>query len=173
MGRFLCDMENNGLIVVGRVVETEFKNVDEIRNAARAIDEWARSNKSTAAFVYCGTTINWPDEFEFTPSLIGLVTHAHYGDDEAVAEPVPASAFAPQTTPAALWKLVTEDLGLSVSGEDHTYLAIAGWTWTEINGADGERIVGVSGEDDCFTRIDTEERVMSGNEALTMRSSYC
>ncbi|RVU45831.1 hypothetical protein FRC91_13155 [Bradymonadales bacterium TMQ1] len=65
--------------------------------------------------------------------------------------------------------------GLELEEETATYPAVAGWTWTwtEINGADGERIKGGSAEDDGYTRIDGIARIMEGNEALTMRTSSC
>lgn len=172
MASQLCEMENNGNIVIGRVVEGDFENVDEIEALANAVDELARKTKLPLGIVYCGTTINWPDDFEYTAIIAGLVTHVHWGDEEAEAGPLPAAALTPQTVPAELWDLLKEK-GKSAPGEDHIYLAITGWTWASIHGNDGERLAGTSGEDEGYVRIDTQDRIMGGKEPLTIKSSYC
>ena len=172
MASQICEMENNGIIVIGRVVHGDFESTDEIEELASAVDALARKTKQNLGIVYCGTTINWPDEFEYTPIVAGIITHVHYGDEEAEDGPLPASALTPQTVPSELWDLIAEK-GKSVKGEDHVYLAIAGWTWASIHGNNGERIVGTSGEDSGYVRIDTKDRIMSGKEPLTIKSSYC
>ncbi|HJK89976.1 MAG TPA: hypothetical protein RMG95_03500 [Polyangiaceae bacterium LLY-WYZ-15_(1-7)] len=171
MASHLSEMENEALIVIGRPVKTEFESVEQIEAAASAADELARKLKLPLGLVYCGTTINWPDDFEYTPCLVGLVTHVYYGDDEAEPGPLPAAAMAERTIPDEFWAAMKE-LGLELEGETGTYLAVAGWTWADISGPDGERIVGVSAEDDGYTRLDGNDAVMKG-EGLTIRASYC
>ncbi|MCA9605550.1 MAG: hypothetical protein KC619_08140 [Myxococcales bacterium] len=167
------ETENEGLIVIGRVVEGEFESVEAIREAAKSVTEIGNKHGVALSFVYAGTTSNWPDDFAYTPSLIGIVTHVDYGTDEQDGnEPLPRAALAPRTIPDGVWADLG-DAGVELSEETGTYLAVAGWTWTEINDADGERIVGVSAEDDGFVCIDEETRVMEGDEPLTMRTSYC
>ncbi|MCB9603992.1 MAG: hypothetical protein R3B99_37380 [Polyangiales bacterium] len=173
MPNYLNETENEGLIVIGRVVEGEFESSDAIEAAAATVTEIGKKHGVALSFVYAGTTINWPNDFEYTPSLIGVVTHVDYGSDEQDGnEPLPRSALAARAIPDAVWAELA-DAGVEVSGETGTYLAVAGWTWTEINDAEGERIVGVSAEDDGYVRIDDETRVMQGDAPLTMRTSYC
>ena len=69
--------------------------------------------------------------------------------------------------------MLKDEHGIDANGDNGTYLCVAGWTWTEINDANGARIVGVSAEDDGYRRIDNIERIMKGEEALQMRASYC
>jgi hypothetical protein len=123
--------------------------------------------------VYAGTTINWPEEFEFTPCLIGLVTHVDYGSDDVKPNPLPRSALAPREIPDEVWAALRDEHGIELEEETGTYLTVAGWTWTAIDGADGERILGVSAEDNGYVRIDSEPRLMDGDEPLQMRTSYC
>ncbi|TXD37368.1 hypothetical protein FRC96_08480 [Lujinxingia vulgaris] len=173
MAGYLNEMENEGLIVIGRPVRSEFESADAIKKAAAFVAELGAKHGVPLSFVYAGTTINWPDDFDFTPSLIGIVTHVDYGSDEMDGnEPLPRQALEPREIPDAIWEAPGE-YGLEVEDETSTYLAVAGWTWTEIKGADGERIKGVSAEDYGYTRIDGITRIMEGDEALTMRTSYC
>jgi hypothetical protein len=111
--------------------------------------------------------------FEYTPCIIGLVAHIDYGSDEADGkEPLPRAALAPRAIPGEIWTALAER-GIDLAADTGTYLAVAGWAWTQINGADGQTIVRVSAEDDGYVCIDNEERVMRGDEPLTMRTSYC
>lgn len=173
MTNYLNETENEGLILIGRVVQTEFESSEAIEQAALKVEELAKKHDLPLSFVYAGTTINWPDEFEYTPCLVGIVTHVDYGsDDSDGAEPLPRAALAPREIPEAVWQALREH-GLELDEETGTYLAVAGWTWTVIRGADGERIIGVSAEDDGYVRIDGDARLMDGDEALSMRTSYC
>jgi hypothetical protein len=173
MPSYLNETENEGLIVIGRPVRGEFESADAIQEAAAAVDALAKKHGLPLGFVYAGTTINWPDEFEYTPCLIGLVTHVDYGSDDVERNPLPRAALAPRAIPDEVWDALRDDHGLDLEEETGTYLAVAGWTWTSIDDANGERIVGVSAEDDGFVRIDDEERVMRGDAPLQMRTSYC
>ncbi len=172
MASQICEMENNGIILIGREVQGDFESCDAIEELAGAVDSLAGKLRQNIGLVYCGTTINWPDDFEYTPVLAGIITHVHYGDDEGIAEPIPQNALAKQAVPTELWDLIAEK-GFKVSGEDQTFLAIAGWTWATIFGNNGESIIGTSGEDEGFIRIDDNPRIMGGKEPLTMKASYC
>lgn len=173
MANYLNEMENEGLIVIGRVVQTEFDSAAAIERAADRVSELATEHGLPLGFVYAGTTGNWPDQFEYTPCLVGIVTHVDYGSDEADgAEPLPRSALAPREIPESVWQALREH-GLELDAETGTYLAVAGWTWTNIRDANDKVIVGVSAEDDGYVRIDGESRLMEGDEPLTMRTSYC
>lgn len=172
MASQICEMENNGVIVIGRVVDGDFESPDEIEELAAAVDALGKKLQKNLGIVYCGTTINWPDDFEYTPIVAGIITHVHWGDDEAEAGPLPANAVTKQTVPSELWDLIAEK-GKQVGGEDHVMLAIAGWTWASIHGNNGDRIVGTSGEDSGYVRIDDKPRIMSGKEPLTIKASYC
>lgn len=172
MASQLCEMENLGLIVIGRPITSEFSSTEEIEELASAVDGLAGKLQEPLGIVYCGTTINWPDEFEYTPVIAGLITHMHWGDDDSDPAPIPAKALAKREVPAALWELIA-DKGKKFAGEDHTYLAIAGWTWATIYGNEGKSIVGTSGEDSGYVRIDDKPRIMDGKEPLTINASYC
>jgi len=173
MPMYLNEMENEGLIVIGRPVRNEFESAEAIAKAAAFVSELGAKQGVALSFVYAGTTINWPDGFEFTPSLIGIVTHVDYGSDEMDGnEPLPREALKPREIPNSIWEALGE-YGLEVEDETATYLAVAGWTWTAIKGADGERITGVSAEDYGYARIDGIARIMEGDEVLTMLTSYC
>lgn len=172
MGSQICEMENNGVIVIGRVVKGDFESTDEIEELGAAVDALGRKLGKNLGIVYCGSTINWPDDFEYTPIVAGIITHVHWGDEEAEPGPLPAAALTKEPVPGELWELIAEK-GKKVSGEDQVLLAIAGWTWASIHGNDGERIVGTSGEDSGYVRIDDKPRIMSGKEPLTMKASYC
>ena len=83
MPNYLNEMENEGLIVIGRVVQTEFDSAAAIERAADRVSELATEHGLPLGFVYAGTTGNWPDQFEYTSCLVGIVTHVDYGSDEA------------------------------------------------------------------------------------------
>ena len=166
----MCELENKGLIVIGRTVGREFESVDEIRAAAARADEWERKSGLPLGFVNGETTITWPDEFEWTGCLLGAVTYIHHGGDDAPASPIPQSAFTEPDIPDEFWAEMDE-LGLELSGETKTYLAVAGWTWTYIQDADGEDIVGVSAEGKGYREIDDLD--LGSAEGLQMDASYC
>lgn len=174
MPSYLNDMEQQGLIVIGRPVNGEFESAAAIEQAADFVDELATEHGlPLLGFVYAGTTVNWPEMFEYTPCIIGLVTHVDHASDEADRKaPLPRAALAPHAIPEEIWTALAEH-GIDLAADTGTYLAVAGWAWTQINGADGKPIVGVSAEDDGYVRIDDQERVMRGDEPLTMRTSYC
>lgn len=173
MPNYLNEMENEGLIVIGRPVKSEFESTDAIMAAADLVSQLASEHGIDLGFVYAGTTINWPDDFDYTPSLIGIVTHVDYGSDEVDGnEPLPRSALTAPPIPDEIWDAL-EAHGLEFADKTRTYLAVAGWTWTSINDADGERIIGVSSEDDCYVPIDDIDRITKGDEPLTMCTSYC
>lgn len=169
---YLCEMENVGLIVVGRLVNSEFESADAIEDAADAVATVAAKYKLPISFIYCGTTINWPDDYEYTASMVGLVTHEHYGDDEDEGAPVPASAFEKKEIPEEFWSELSETTGMKFSGSNATYLAVAGWTWTDLS-VNGERVVGADSEGSGYTKIDGNDQVMNSSETLMMRASYC
>ncbi len=170
MASQLCEMENNGLIVIGREVGKEFESVEEIEAAAAKANEWAQKTGLPLGFVYCGTTINWPDEFEYTPCLVGAVTYVHWGGDDEPPSPIPSSAFTKPAIPDEFWAAMNE-LGLQLSGETKSYVAVAGWTWTSIKDASGEHITGVAAEDNGFRAIDDLD--LGSKEGLQMEASYC
>ena len=168
MASQLCEMENNGLIGIGREVGKEFESVEEIEAAAAKADEWAKKSGLPLGFVYCGSTINWPGEFEFTPCLVGAVTFVHWGGDDEPPSSIPASAFAKPAIPDEFWEAMAD---LELSGETKTYVAVAGWTWTSIQDGSGEQIAGVSAEDDGFSSVDDLD--LGSKDGLLMEASYC
>lgn len=173
MANHLNEMEYEGLILVGRVVQNEFESAEAIEQAADRVSELAAEHGVPLSFVYAGTTGNWPEQFEYTPCLVGIVTHVDYGSNEADGkEPLPRSALVPRAIPDAVWEALRA-FGLELDGETGTYLTVAGWSWTQIRDADGKCIVGISAEDDGYVRIDGNTRLMEGDEPLTMCTSYC
>jgi hypothetical protein len=85
MSSRLNEMENEGLVVIGRVVGNEYDSPEPIEALAAAVDAWGEKLSLPLGLVYCGTTINWPDDVRYTPIVIGLVTFSGFGDDD---EPV-------------------------------------------------------------------------------------
>ncbi len=169
----LYEMENVGLVVFGRVADTEFESVDAIEKAGEDVAELAKKHRVRAELIYCGTTINWPDDFEFTPVAIGIVKYESYSSDddygEGAEEPevVPPAVFSADRIPQDFWTELAER-GITANGEDRTMLAIGGWTWTELRQGD-EVIASTSGEDDGC--IDIAIDPSAG--PIQIRSGYC
>lgn len=174
MASRLNEMENEGMIVYGRPVTSEFQSTQEISELAHKLTARGKRLGLDLGLIYCGTTINWPDEFEFTPILIGVVTFSRYGDDDYKHfDDVPASAFERPTLPKKFWAEV-EELGVEFDGEaPEFFLAVGGWTWTALHGANGERLEGVSAEDEGYIALDPPALLESAGGGLKIQSSYC
>ncbi|MBL8635724.1 MAG: hypothetical protein JNM40_21035 [Myxococcales bacterium] len=173
MSSRLNEMENEGLVVIGRVVQTEYDTSEPIEALAEAVDDWAAKLSLPLGLVYCGTTINWPDDVRYTPLLIGLVTFSGYGDDdEPVAGHVGPGAMdlgRAKAIPEAFWQSLREQHGVTLSDHDEVYLAAAGWTWVSMGSAEGERVCSVSTEDDGYRVI--AEALRTGT--WEVRVGYC
>lgn len=173
MSSRLNELENEGLIVLGRPVGSEWDSVETIRRVAAAVDAWGKKLSLPLGLVYCGTTVNWPDEFEYTPVLIGLITFSGFGDDdEPIAGEVGPEAMnlaGGEKIPDAFWHDLEEAHGLELEGETDVYLATAGWTWARLEADDGESVCGVSTEDDGYTVVPEDSR--SGH--YVMKVGYC
>ena len=174
MADYFCEVENLGIIMTGRVVASEFESTDEIEELAAAVQALGEEHGVDLSLVYAGTTINWPDDFEWTPSLIGVVTHVDYGNDEAEGgEPLPRAALNAVEIPDAIWDTLAER-GVELEESTGVFLACAGWTWTQIRDEEDNILVGVSTEDDAYVRLDEEvEGLFEGDGPLTMLTSYC
>lgn len=172
MANYLNEMENEGLIVIGRPVRTEFESSLAIKEAAQFVAKIGSENGVDLSFVYAGTTINWPDDFDYVPMIVGVVTHVDYGSDyDDDAGPLPREALAPRTIPEKVWGALKE-CGLELDDETGTYLAVAGWTWTQIRVGE-DILVGTSADGSGFTRIDDNAAVMESDFPLTMLTCYC
>jgi len=168
----LNEMENEGLIVIGRAVGDEFDSHEKIEALAKTVDAWATEHSVPLALVYCGTTINWPDDVGFTPIVIGLVTFSGYGDDD---EPV-AGEVGPKAMdvgraaeiPSGFWEAVEREHGVELEGEVDVLLAVAGWTWVGLDRGEDD-VCGVSAEDDGFCVVPAELR----SESFVVKVGYC
>ena len=173
MSSRLNEMENEGLVVIGRVVGNEYDSPEPIEALAAAIDAWGEKLSLPLGVVYCGTTINWPDDVRYTPIVIGLVTFGGCGDDdEPVAGevgPADMDVGRAKAIPAEFWNSLREKHGVTLSGSDEVYLAAAGWTWVSIGTPDGDRVCSVSTEDDGYRVIPVELR----QGQWTVRVGYC
>lgn len=173
MSSRLNEMENEGLVVIGRTVANDWSSVDEIRKVAEAVDALAAKHSLPLGLIYCGTTINWPDDFEYTPIMIGLITFSGFGDDdEPIAGQVPPEAMdlgRASSIPEGFWRALEEEHGVELRGETDVYLATAGWTWASLEQADGKRVCSVSTEDEGYRVIPEEAR---GGQYL-MKVGYC
>ena len=173
MSSRLNEMENEGLVVIGRVVGNEYDSPEPIEALAKAVDAWGEKLSLPLGLVYCGTTINWPDEVKYTPIVIGLVTFSGFGDDdEPVAgevEPSEMDLARAKAIPEAFWNALREEHGVTLSASDEVYLAAAGWTWVSMGSAEGERVCSVSTEDDGYRVI--PEEIRSGT--WEVRVGYC
>ena len=162
MSSRLNEMENEGLIVQGRTVGNEWDSPEPIKAVAAKVDDWGRKLSLPLGLVYCGTTINWPDEVEFTPILIGLVTFSGHGDDDepfaGEAGPEAMDISRGQAIPERFWNALEAEHGVQFGSELDVYLAVAGWTWTALESDDGERVCSVSSEDDGYVVIPPEAR---------------
>ena len=173
MSSRLNEMENEGLVVIGRVVGNEYDSPEPIEALAKAVDAWGEKLSLPLGLVYCGTTINWPDDVKYTPIVIGLVTFSGFGDDD---EPV-AGEVGPQAMdvgrakeiPAEFWSSLRETHGVTLPDTDEVYLAAAGWTWVSMESPEGDRVCSVSTEDDGYRAIPVELR--QGRWAV--RVGYC
>lgn len=173
MASFLNRTENEGLIVVGRVVDNGWKEHEKIEAVAAAVDAWAAKLSLPLGLVYCGTTINWPNEDpSYSPILIGLVTFDGPGDDDepiaGTVEPSQMALAQAEKIPAAFWSALEAEHGVTFSGEPNVYLAAAGWTWTRLESPDGEK-VSTSTEDDGYCEVPEALRM----QPLTMKTGYC
>jgi len=140
---------------------------------AAAVDAWGAKLSLPLGLVYCGTTINWPDDVEFTPIVIGLITCSGFGDDDApIAGEVGPEAMdraRADAIPEAFWQDLAEKHGVALTGDPDVYLAAAGWTWTRLERDEGDTVCSVSTEDDGYTRIPEDAR---GGSYL-MHVGYC
>ncbi|MCB9705473.1 MAG: hypothetical protein H6711_26620 [Myxococcales bacterium] len=173
MSSRLNEMENEGLVVIGRPLLNEYDTPEPIEALAATVDAWGTKLSLPLGVVYCGTTINWPDDVQYTPIVIGLVTFSGYGDDdEPVAGDVDAKAMdlaRAKAIPAEFWRALADEHGVEVPDTDDVFLAAAGWTWVALDGDDGESVCSVSTEDDGFTVIPEELR----GGSYTVRVGYC
>lgn len=173
MSSRLNEMENEGLVVIGRVVGNEYDSSAPIEALAAAVDAWGGKLSLPLGLVYCGTTINWPDDVKYTSIVIGLVTFSGFGDDdEPVAGEVNPSAMdiaRAKAIPEEFWRCLREEHGVTLSESDDVYLAAAGWTWVSMGSAEGERVCSVSTEDDGYRVI--PEALRSGT--WEVRVGYC
>lgn len=171
MSSRLNEMENEGLIVIGRPVGSEWDDCEKVQAVAAAVDAWASKLSLPLGLIYCGTTINWPDEVKYTPILIGLITFSGYGDDDepvaGVVEPSAMQADKASKIPAEFWADLEATHGVAFSGEPDVYLACAGWTWARMEG--GGHKVSTSTEDSGFRVIPEAAR----SATLTMKVGYC
>lgn len=171
MASRLNEMENEGLIVVGRPVRNEWDDCEKIKAVASAVDVWGAKLALPLGLIYCSTTINWPDEVGFTPMLIGLITFSGYGDDDepeaGVVEPAQMSADHARKIPAEFWADLEVAHGVTFSGEPEVYLACAGWTWARMEG--GGHKVNADTEGAGYKVIPEAAR----GSAMTMRVGYC
>lgn len=163
--------ENEGLIVIGRPLSNDWEDCEKVKAVAAAVDAWASKLSLPLGLIYCGTTINWPEEVKYTPILIGLVTFSGYGDDDepvaGVVEPSDMSVSEASKIPAEFWADLEATHGVAFSGEPDVYLACAGWTWARMEG--GGHKVSTWAEDDGYCVVPEEAR----GAALTMTVGYC
>ena len=181
---YLNESENEGLVVVGRPIES-MKEHDRIRALADAVDAWADRLSLPLALVFCGSTINWPprrgegspaphqvnDDPSHYGLLIGLVTFDGAGDDDddvaGVVEPSAMDRQQAERIPDAFWSDLHEKHGVALANPVDVYLAAAGWTWARLEG-EGQELQ-VSADDNGYCVIPEEAR----SEALTMKVGYC
>ncbi len=173
MTSVLNEMENEGLVVLGRPVSNEYDAPEPIEALAEFVDAWAAKLSLPLGLVYCGTTINWPDDVEYTPILIGLITFNGYGDDdEPTAGEVTPEAMdlsRAKAIPAEFWRELQSVHGVKVPKGDRVLLAAAGWTWVELVDAAGERVCSVSTEDAGYRTIPAKLRTGT----WSARVGYC
>ena len=173
MSSRLNEMENEGLVVIGRPLRNEYESPEPIEALAATIDAWGQRLSLPLGLVYCGTTINWPDDVRYTSIVVGLVTFSGYGDDD---EPV-AGQLGPTdmdlargtAIPEEFWQALRDEHGASLPDENEVYLAAAGWTWVSVDGPDGKRVCSVSTEDDGYCVLPEELR--QGH--WSVRVGYC
>ena len=173
MSSRLNEMENEGLVVIGRGVGNEYDSPEPVEALAKAVDAWGEKLSLPLGLVYCGTTINWPDDVKYTPIVIGLVTFSGFGDDDepVAGEVVPSEMdiARAKAIPEEFWRCLREEHGVTLSESDDVYLAAAGWTWVSMGSVEGERVCSVSTEDDGYRVI--PEEIRSGT--WEVRVGYC
>ena len=173
MSSRLHETDNEGVVVIGRPLGNEYDSPDPIEALAATIDAWGQRLSLPLGLVYCGTTINWPDDVQYTPIVVGLVTFSGYGDDDdpVAGELVPADMDVgrARAIPQEFWQALRDEHGVSVPDEDDVYLAAAGWTWVSVDGPEGESVCAVSTEDDGYRVI--PEALRQGN--WSVRVGYC
>ena len=173
MSSVLNEMENEGLVVLGRPVSNEYDTPEPIEAIAEFVDAWAAKLSLPLGLVYCGTTINWPDDVEYTPIIIGLITFNGYGDDdEPTAGEVTPEAMdlaRAEAIPAEFWQALKKEHGVNVTRSDKVLLAAAGWTWVELVDAAGKRVCSVSTEDAGYCAIPS--KLLDGT--WSARVGYC
>ncbi len=161
MASRMNEMENEGLVVIGRVVGNAWESPEPIQAVAATVDEWARKLSLPLGLVYCGTTINWPDDVGFTPILIGLITFSGYGDDDephaGEVGPSEMDLGRASAIPDEFWQDLVDKHGVELDAAVDVYLAVAGWTWARLEN-DGEVACDVSAEDDGYIDIPAELR---------------
>lgn len=173
MSSSLNEMENEGLVVIGRVVGNEYDSPEPIEALAAAVDAWGEKLSLPLGLIYCGTTINWPDGVQYTAMVIGLVTFSGYGDDDqpVVGEvgPQEMDVERAKSIPAEFWSSLRETHRVTLSETDEVYLAAAGWTWVSVGPADGHAVCTVSTEDDGYIVIPEDLR----HEQWAVKVGYC
>lgn len=170
MPSFLNEVENEGLVVIGRVIEPEtFDSPEPIKALVATIEAEAAKHSLPLGLVYCGTTINWPDDVEFTSIVIGLVTFSGAGDDDVPLAgevgPKAMDVSRGDAIPESFWSALEEKHNVKLEGPTEVYLAVAGWTWASL----GDDEVCASADHDGFTVIPEELR----SEKQPMLVGYC
>lgn len=172
MPSHINELENEGIIIIGRPVETEFDTPEPIEALAQTIDELAAKHSLPLGLVYCGTTVNWPDEVELTPIVIGLVTFSGFGDDDeplaGTVGPEHMDAARAEEIPETFWAALSDKHGVEFGGGADVLLAVGGWTWANLE-KDDEHVFGVSSEDDGYLAIPEELR----SQTFDMKVGYC
>lgn len=147
----LNEVENEGLIVLGRTVKSDDYTAEFVTKSAEAVEALAKSlGIEGVGLVYCGTTINWPGDVD-AGMVIGKITlkAAPIEDDEdededdggdedylqVVARVQPEHMDLAQVAGLndAFWKALEEKHGIVTEGENDAYLAAAGWTYATLN----------------------------------------
>ena len=165
-------MENQAIIVKGRLIETQFENVGAIRDTAAFVDKWAKkSGLKQLSFVYCGTTINWPDDLGYACIVGWVLLDDIYEDDDALPQKFSRDRLTlNKEIPEKFWTDLKE-FGISVGETEATYLTVGGWGWADLKDDDA-LLVRVSGEDYAFKKLDIDS-LQSGSGQLSLTVGYC
>jgi hypothetical protein len=126
------EMENEGMIVFGRGLQKELRTSSSVESIANVIQNLGEKYGIKLELIYCGTTINWPEDVEYTPVMIGVVLFEHY-DDNGTPKILPQRVWedVPEI-PSAFWTTLEKEYGLKSVGTDTLHLAVAGWTWARL-----------------------------------------